>query len=392
MISIKNKTGNDYFTQWDTKQILVVTGELSDPVLHCRVDDTRAMVLPIKDGECTLDDTLLQKRGVLDVWVYDEHRTKRSAQFRVLPKPKPDDYVATPSAAKTWEDLDERVTALEKGGGGSSSADHDALVANTAARHTHDNKSVLDGIDLGDISKWNQSLLAIQTGRTSYAVGNEINFTGVLTYGGKKVATQDEIKALGITSATVGQLARIKTVDEDGSPTAWEAVDMPSGGSGETWTLHKKIKTTEIVSAIEVTLPDNVTDIILRAYQEDDGALFMVAADGTATQNTHNLIVSFGSANDRANTVALVSFPAGGTNYRGAISKIAIFDRTNKLFVAESFQYARRDTGNFETFTPKPHARRDGDGATPDLEKLTIVFDDNGAYFGVGTIVEVWTR
>ena len=50
-------------------------------------------------------------------------------------------------------------------------------------------------------------------------------------YGGTSVA-------LGITSATVGQLARIKAVDSDGVPTEWEAVDMPSGGGGgETWTL-----------------------------------------------------------------------------------------------------------------------------------------------------------
>ena len=213
MISIKNKTGNDYFTQWDTQQILVISGELSDPVLHCRVDDTRAMVLPIKDGECTLDDTLLQKRGVLDVWVYDEHRTKRSAQFRVLAKPKPDDYVATPSAAKTWEDLDERVTALEKGGGGGSSADHEAVVANTAARHTHANKSVLDGIT-GVVTADN--------------VLNPTHTTDLVQYGAFQAAVP-MVQQLGITSATVGQLARIKAVDSNGAPTAWEAVDMPSG-------------------------------------------------------------------------------------------------------------------------------------------------------------------
>lgn len=42
--------------------------------------------------------------------------------------------------------------------------------------------------------------------------------------------------SLGITAANVGQLARIKAVDASGVPTAWEPVDMPSGGSGgETW-------------------------------------------------------------------------------------------------------------------------------------------------------------
>ncbi len=37
--------------------------------------------------------------------------------------------------------------------------------------------------------------------------------------------------ALGITGASVGQIPRITAVDAEGKPTAWEAVDMPSGGA-----------------------------------------------------------------------------------------------------------------------------------------------------------------
>ena len=45
---------------------------------------------------------------------------------------------------------------------------------------------------------------------------------------------------LGITSATVGQIAKITAVDTEGKPTEWEAVDMPSGGSDE-WELIQKV-------------------------------------------------------------------------------------------------------------------------------------------------------
>lgn len=38
---------------------------------------------------------------------------------------------------------------------------------------------------------------------------------------------------MGITGATVGQIAKITAVDASGVPTAWEAVDMPSGGGGD---------------------------------------------------------------------------------------------------------------------------------------------------------------
>ena len=39
--------------------------------------------------------------------------------------------------------------------------------------------------------------------------------------------------SLGITSATVGQIAKITAVDDSGKPTAWEAVNMPSGGGAQ---------------------------------------------------------------------------------------------------------------------------------------------------------------
>ena len=40
---------------------------------------------------------------------------------------------------------------------------------------------------------------------------------------------------LGMTGATVGQIAKISAVDENGKPTKWEPVDLLGGGSGEMW-------------------------------------------------------------------------------------------------------------------------------------------------------------
>lgn len=40
---------------------------------------------------------------------------------------------------------------------------------------------------------------------------------------------------MDITGAAVGQIAKITAVDDSGKPTAWEAVDMPSGGGGDVW-------------------------------------------------------------------------------------------------------------------------------------------------------------
>lgn len=51
-------------------------------------------------------------------------------------------------------------------------------------------------------------------------------------------------RTLGLTGATVGQIAKIAAVDASGVPTAWEPVDMPGGGGA--W---EKIIDTEVMEA-----------------------------------------------------------------------------------------------------------------------------------------------
>lgn len=53
--------------------------------------------------------------------------------------------------------------------------------------------------------------------------------------------------SLGITGAQVGQIAKITAVDASGKPTAWEPVDMASGGS-ETW---EKLVDTSLAESVE---------------------------------------------------------------------------------------------------------------------------------------------
>ena len=59
--------------------------------------------------------------------------------------------------------------------------------------------------------------------------------------GSKKLATEEYVDSKQDTliqsGATVGQIAKITAVDERGKPTAWEAVDMPSGGTDEEYEL-----------------------------------------------------------------------------------------------------------------------------------------------------------
>lgn len=75
---------------------------------------------------------------------------------------------------------------------------------------------------------------------------NALTFTGAVTgtYDGSAPLTVDipaggssgsgTDLSLGVTGATVGQIAKITAVDASGKPTAWAPVDLPSGG-GNNW-------------------------------------------------------------------------------------------------------------------------------------------------------------
>lgn len=56
-----------------------------------------------------------------------------------------------------------------------------------------------------------------------------------------------------ITGASVGQTIKVKAVDTDGKPTAWEPVDMPTGGGGETWEKIAEIELAEAASSIVIS-------------------------------------------------------------------------------------------------------------------------------------------
>lgn len=50
------------------------------------------------------------------------------------------------------------------------------------------------------------------------------------------------------TTAAVGQIIKVKSVDSTGKPMEWECADLPSGGGGETW---EKLVDTTLAEAVE---------------------------------------------------------------------------------------------------------------------------------------------
>lgn len=91
--------------------------------------------------------------------------------------------------------------------------------------------------------------------------------------------------SLNITGATVGQIAKITAVDDSGKPTAWEAVDMPSGGGGDlSWIEVVDITTAEQTQKLTISVDKDGRPI------SQYNALWMVfsilfPADATQTSN-----------------------------------------------------------------------------------------------------------
>ncbi|GEM_PF-7131759 len=94
--------------------------------------------------------------------------------------------------------------------------------------------------------------------------------------------------SLGITGATVGQIAKITAVDTDGKPTKWEPVDM--AGGGVEWYEVIDTETAEDVNDLIISTDKNGRPI--SGYHALAMVLcFMIPADSTQTSDNGNIWV-----------------------------------------------------------------------------------------------------
>lgn len=90
--------------------------------------------------------------------------------------------------------------------------------------------------------------------------------------GSKKLATEEYVNSsiaaggadisLGLTSAAVGQIIKVKAIDESGKPTAWEAANMPTGK--EDFEFIRAINITESTNAISISTDENGNSFSLK--------------------------------------------------------------------------------------------------------------------------------
>lgn len=113
-MEIELSNGQLKFWQWDTKQKVKVPEGV--PTVHFKFGSS-AVKFPATDQWVDVPDELLQTGKDILLWTYKEDHTLDTAKIPVEERTKPADYVYTPTEIKTWESLDKRIEALEKGGG-----------------------------------------------------------------------------------------------------------------------------------------------------------------------------------------------------------------------------------------------------------------------------------
>lgn len=171
--------GRQYFWQWDLNQKLVV----SAPCIAHFDNGTTDEPLPVEprineQGVYVVDvpNILLQSAKPITVYAHvydgDELYTRVSAEFLVKERPRPAEYVYTETEVLTWNALDERIKALERGGGGAGGTGKDGASAYEIA--------VEHGFE-GTEEEWLESLKGEKgdkgdTGRAGYTPQKNVDY------------------------------------------------------------------------------------------------------------------------------------------------------------------------------------------------------------------------
>ena len=141
------------------------------------------------------------------------------------------------------------------------------------------------------------------------------------------LAKADTAISLGLTAATPGQIIKVKAV-QDGKPTEWEAVDMPS--EGVEWYEVIDMETAEDVNDLVISTDKNGR--LISGYHALAMVLcFMIPADSTQTSDSGNIWVYPMSDSYLSSRIRSITTVAGwrtitrSFNYLFAGSNRAIF-------------------------------------------------------------------
>ena len=112
--------GREMFYQWDTNRKLLIEDRTILQVHFCNRTSNCSIVRCAYDvgGLWVVDvpDIVLQESYRLNVYGYNTEYTKYSDNFNIVARSKPADYITNETEKQTWEQLEERIAAIEENG------------------------------------------------------------------------------------------------------------------------------------------------------------------------------------------------------------------------------------------------------------------------------------
>ena len=276
---LSNNKQNVY--QWDQSITLTITEPENVPEVHFKWGD-QAVPIAVTDQQVAIPPELMQLPQDIVLWAYTPDHTMDMAKIKLQQRPKPSDYAYTPTEVKTWEQLDERIKVLEDGGvqGAVKSVNGQTGDVTITAEG-------LGALTEDDLQEATDKALAQAkaSGEFDGAQGSkgDTGAQGPQGETGPQGPAGPAGAGLDVTGATVGQTVKISAVDSNGVPTAWEPVDMASGGETP-WELLATISITENIVTLTSTLPKACTEVTLyfHGIKTASNAQLMVNRAGSA--------------------------------------------------------------------------------------------------------------
>lgn len=210
----------NYFWQWDTGQKIPVTEKKVNYVHFANTKSTEALVLAVVDGEVDVPNILLQQPYAITAFGYVQEdgkgETLTAAVYRVIPRPKPEDYVyvETETEGSHYSSLEQRIENLED--------ELAQIVALDLQQTLAQMQSAIDDlqyveIDITSVSN-NVGTVELGTRVTSVTISWAMNKDPVSqTVNGEAVEASARSKALSGLSITGTTAIKVTATDERGA-------------------------------------------------------------------------------------------------------------------------------------------------------------------------------
>ena len=192
-------------------------------------------------------------------------------------------------------------------------------------------------------------------------------------------------------SAAVGQIVKIKAVDENGKITETEAVDMPSGGGSPSSALICDVTLAEAAQAVSQTLEHNFYALHCIVNCGTSGVALLVDSDGASASGRINLMLDTTVASFNIRNYGLINYNAAAWKSY-AIHAIWSPDRT---FFEQSQNEELSVTANATVYrsfggTTAMKGTLGADALSPDSGRTVNIVAPANTLLNAGVRVIIW--